>query len=197
MIATRPMPVRRSWKRTFAWLLVALFLLAATVVTIVTASYIYALLFGFFAVATGIMVVSGSFTSNCPVCEAELRGLIGLRRCPQCLTYGKLDGGSYYELEPDYIEKSPMLAVPLKGGRIMPSLCCVCGAPSSRSEKMRIIRVGFAFDLDVPYCGQHSASANLDGEPAGKKTENPVLKVKSHAFYRACIAANYPHLARR
>jgi hypothetical protein len=197
MIATRPMPVRRSWKRTLLWAAAALFFLWATAYMALLASYFYALLLGLFAVLAVAALFYDPYVSNCPVCEAELRGLMGLKRCPRCFAYGKIVQGSYYELEPGYTHNIAALAVPLYGGRIMPPLCCACGAAASRLERLRIIRVGFAFDLDVPHCAQHTAGADLDAESAGKKTETPVLKVKSYAFYRACIAANYPQLTRR
>ena len=72
--------------------------------------------------------------------------------------------------------------------------CCACGAPAARTENLRIIRIEFAFDLEVPHCGLHTGGADLDSEPvAGKsKAQAPVLKVKSYAFYQACLQANYP-----
>jgi hypothetical protein len=139
-------------------------------------------------------VASGSYVTNCPVCGKQLRGLIGLKRCPQCFSYGKVFEGEYYELEPDFVNKTPLLAVPLGDRREMPPLCCACGAPAARTERLRIIRVEFAFDLDAPHCPLHTGGADLDSESiAGQgKAQSPVLKVKSYAFYRACVKANYP-----
>jgi hypothetical protein len=128
------------------------------------------------------------------VCGTQLRGLLGLTRCPQCLRYGQVTEGAYYELQPDYVNKAPLLALPLRERREMPPLCCACGAPAARTENLRIIRIEFAFDLEVPHCGLHTGGADLDSEPvAGKsKAQAPVLKVKSYAFYQACLRANYP-----
>src|SRR5579863_3167570 len=193
------MPIRRSWLRTLAWTLVTLVLLGMAVFTGYSREYLIAgilLLFGLLAI---VVAGSGSYISQCPVCEAELRGLIGLTRCPQCLSYGKISDGQYYELPQDFVNKIPVLALPLASGREMPPLCCACGAPAARSEKLRIIRVEFAFDLNVPHCGLHSGGADLDSEAvAGKgKAQAPVLKVKSYAFYRASVKANYPELTRK
>jgi hypothetical protein len=194
VIASRPMPVRRSWMRTLAWTLVTLVLLAMAAFMGYSREYLVAgvlLLFGLLAI---VVAGSGSYLSECPVCGAELRGLVGLTRCPQCLSYGKISNGEYYELPPDFVNKIPVLALPLSAGREMPPLCCACGAPAVRNEKLRIIRVEFAFDLNVPHCGLHSGGADLDSEAvAGEgKGQAPVLKVKSYAFYRACVKANYP-----
>jgi hypothetical protein len=188
------MPVKRSWLRTLAWILVTLALLAMAAFLGYSGSYFIAgvlLLFAFLAI---VVASSGSYISECPVCGAELRGLIGLTRCPQCLSYGKISDGAYYELPHDFTNKTPVLALPLAAGREMPALCCACGAPAGRTEKLRIIRVEFAFDINVPHCDQHSGGADLDSESvAGKrKAQAPVLKVKSYAFYRACVKANYP-----
>jgi hypothetical protein len=194
VIASRPMPIKRSWVRTLAWTLVALVALGMAVFTGYSGEYLIAgvlLLFGVLAI---VVAGSGSYLSECPVCGTELRGLIGLTRCPYCFSYGKISDGEYYELLPDFVNKIPVLALPLAAGREMPALCCACGAPAVRSERLRIIRVEFAFDLNVPHCDLHSGGADLDSEAiAGKgKGQAPVLKVKSYAFYRACVKANYP-----
>jgi hypothetical protein len=151
-------------------------------------------LFGFLAM-TGLG--SGSCITACPVCGTELGGLFGRTRCPRCLSYGKVSQGQYYELAPDFVAKAPLLAFPLGERREMPPLCCACGAPAARTERLRIIRLEFAFDLDAPHCGLHTGGADLDSETiSGKgKAQAPVLKVKSYAFYRACVKANYPGLA--
>jgi len=199
MIASRPMPIKRSWLRTLAWTLVTLTLLAMAAFMGFLGAYLIAgvvLLFGVLAI---VVAGSGSYISECPVCGTELRGLIGLTRCPQCLSYGKISDGEYYELPPDFANKIPVLALPLAAGREMPPLCCACGAAAGRTEKLRIIRVEFAFDLNVPHCDLHSGGADLDSEAiAGKgQAQAPVLKVKSYAFYRACVKANYPELTKK
>jgi len=193
MLAGQPMPIRRSWLRTLGWTLAMLALLVCAVFMGYSGEYVVAGLFGLFGLAAMFGIGSGSCTTECPVCGAALRGLIGLKRCPQCFAYGKISEGAYYELLPDFVNEVPVLALPLGDRKQMPPLCCVCGVPASRSEKLRIIRVEFAFDLDVPYCALHSAGADLDSEPIpGKgKAQRPVLKVKSNAFYRAYVQANY------
>jgi hypothetical protein len=56
---------------------------------------------------------------------------------------------------------------------------------------LRIIRTGFAFDLDVPNCGQHSGTADLEAMSTGKKGEEvPMLKVASYRFYREFLREN-------
>jgi hypothetical protein len=196
VIASRPVPIHRSWLRTLAWTLAALVLFAFVVFLGYSREYLIAGFMAIFAVAATACAGSGSYLSECPVCGTELRGLLGLTRCQQCLRYGQVTEGAYYELQPDYVSKTPMLALPLRERRELPRLCCACGAPAVRSENLRIIRLEFAFDLDVPHCGLHTRGADLDSEPvAGKgrnKAQAPVLKVKSYAFYQACLKANYP-----
>jgi hypothetical protein len=194
LIASRPMPIRRSWLRTLLWTLAMLTLLGLATFMGYSGEYLVAGVFALFGLGAMFGVGSGSYTTECPVCGAALRGLIGLKRCPQCLAYGKISDGAYYELPPDFVNGLPVLALPLGDRKEMPRLCCACGAAATRSERLRIIRVEFAFDLDVPHCGLHTGGADLDSEPAAGKrnAQSPVLKVKSYAFYRACVQANYP-----
>lgn len=197
MIATRPMAIRRSWLRTLVWTLVTLALFGLAAVTGHEGEYLIAGLLTLFGGAGLVGMGSGSYITECPVCGAELRGLIGLKRCPECLVYGQVAEGQYYELQPDFANKIPVFVLPMGAGTEMPPLCCACGAPARRTEKLRIIRLDFAFDLNVPHCELHSGGADLDSEGiSGKgKVQTPVLKVKSYAFYRACVRANYPELA--
>ncbi len=197
MIAGRSMPIQRSWLRTAGWMLIMLVLLGLATFTGLLGNYFLAGVFAFFGLLSLAGVGSGSYITACPVCGTQLRGLLGLKRCPQCLSYGQVSEGQYYELTPDFVAKVPLLALPLGEHRKMPPLCCACGAPADRTERLRIIRLEFAFDLNVPHCGLHTGGADLDAATvAGKsKAQTPVLKVRSYAFYLACIKANYPSLA--
>jgi len=197
VIASRPMPIHRSWLRTVGWILTMLVLLGLAAFMGLSGKYFMAgmlALFGFLAM-TGLG--SGSCITACPVCGTELGGLFGRTRCPRCLSYGKVSQGQYYELAPDFVANAPLLALPLGERRDMPPLCCACGAAAARSERLRIIRVEFAIDLDAPHCNLHAHGADLDSEiiPGKGKAHRPVLKVKSYAFYLACLKMNYPSLA--
>ncbi len=194
MIATRSMPIQRSWLRTLGWTLATLLLLGGAGFMGYSEEYLVAAVLALFGLVTMVCIGSGSCITECPVCGTKLRGLIGLKRCPQCLSYGQVREGQYGELEPDFVNKVPLLALPLGERREMPRLCCACGAPAARTERLRIIRLEFAFELDAPHCELHTGGADLDSETvAGKgKRQAPVLKVKSYAFYRACVKANYP-----
>jgi hypothetical protein len=187
------MPIERSWLKTLVWALVMLMLICLAGFMGYSGEYLVSWLLGLFGLLSILGISHGSYSTHCPVCDKELRSLIGLKRCPKCLSYGKVSDGNYYELPPDCVTEVPLLALPLGDRRQMPPLCCACGAPAARSERLRIIRVEFAFDLDAPHCALHTGGADLDSETiAGKsRTQTPVLKVKSYAFYRACIKANY------
>jgi hypothetical protein len=187
------MPVQRSWLRTLAWTLVLLVLVCLAAFMGYSGEYLLAGVLAFFGLLSLMGIGSGSYTTQCPVCGKQLHGLIGLKRCPQCLCYGRMSEGEYHELQLDFVNKVPSLALPLGDRREMPPLCCACGAPAARTERLRIIRLEFAFDLDAPHCALHTGGADLDSEPiAGRgKSLAPVLKVKSYAFYRACVKVNY------
>jgi hypothetical protein len=198
VIAGRSMPIQRSWLRTAGWMLIMLVLLGLATFTGLLGNYLLAGVFALFGLLSLTGVGSGSYITACPVCGEQLRGLLGLTRCPQCLSYGQVSEGQYHDLAPDFVAKVPLLALPLGDHRKMPPLCCACGAPADRTARLRIIRLEFAFDLDVPLCALHTGGADLDAEPvAGKgKAQAPVLKVRSYAFYLACIKTNYPSLAK-
>jgi hypothetical protein len=187
VIAGRSMPVKRSWSRTAGWMLIMVGLLGLATFTGLLGNYLMAGLFALFGLSSIAGVGSGSYITACPVCSKELRGLLGLQRCPKCLSYGQVSEGQWYELTPDFVAKVPLLALPLGEHRKMPPLCCACGAPADRTERLRIIRLEFAFDLDVPHCALHTGGADLDAATvAGKgKAQAPVLKVRSYAFYLA------------
>jgi hypothetical protein len=191
------MPIQRSWLRTAGWMLIMLLLLGLATFTGLLGNYLLAGVFTLFGLLSLTGIGSGSYITACPVCNKQLRGLLGLKRCPQCLSYGQVLEGQYYELAPDFVAKAPLLALPLGEQLKMPPLCCACGAPADRTERLRIIRLEFAFDLDVPHCALHTGGADLDAiTVAGKsKTQAPVLKVRSYAFYLAYIKTNYPSLA--
>lgn len=197
MIASQPMPIQRSWLRTLVWTLAMLSLLGLAVFMGFAGKYLTAGVLVFFGLSSMLGVVSGAYVTQCPVCHEQLRGPIGLTRCPRCLSYGKVSEGQYHELAPDFVTKVPLLALPLGERREMPPLCCACGAVAARNERLRIIRLEFAFDLDAPHCTLHTGGADLGSETiAGKgKAQAPVLKVRSYAFYRAYIKANYPVVA--
>ncbi|HEY5030072.1 MAG TPA: hypothetical protein VIK39_16825 [Candidatus Angelobacter sp.] len=188
------MPIQRSWMMTLVWTLIMLLLLGLAAFMGFSGEYLIAGVLAFCGLLSMVGVGSGSYVTDCPVCGKQLRGLMGLKRCPQCFSYGKVFEGEFYELEPNFVNKAPLLALPLGDRREMPPLCCACGAPAARTERLRIIRVEFAFDLDAPHCVLHTGGADLDSESiAGRgKAQAPVLKVKSYAFYRAYVEANYP-----
>lgn len=196
-MASQPMPIQRSWLRTLVWTLIMLSLLGLAVFVGFEGMYLSAGVLALFGLSSMVGVGSGSYVTECPVCHKQLRGLIGLTRCPRCLSYGDVSESQYHELAPDFVTKVPLLALPLGERREMPPLCCACGAVAARKERLRIIRLEFAFDLDAPHCALHTGGADLDSETiAGKgKAQAPVLKVRSYAFYRACVKANYPAVA--
>jgi hypothetical protein len=193
---SRPMPIQRSWLSTAGWALAVLVLLGLAAFMGLSGNYLTAALLALFGLLSMTGIGSGSYITACPVCGKELHGLLGLKRCPQCLSYGQVSEGQYYELAPDLVAKVPQLSLPLGEHRKMPPLCCACGASADRTERLRIIRLEFAFDLDVPHCALHTGGADLDSETiAGKgKAQSPVLKVKSYAFYLAYVKTNYPSL---
>jgi hypothetical protein len=206
IMATRPMPIKRSWGATIGWALFALLALCGAVYMALQGPrldyYLAILLLGIVGFAALLVASSGAYTTNCPLCDHKLKGLSGFTRCPQCYCYGKRVRGAYYELNLGFVSSYPALATPLgeTGERSrMPPLCCVCCARATHAERMRAIRKGFALDLEVPYCEQHTQGADLDGERVLNESgdrERPVLKVRSYAFYRACIQANFPDRAK-
>jgi hypothetical protein len=124
------------------WTLLALVLVCLAGFMGYSGEYLAAALLALFGLGAMACTGSGSYITHCPICDTELRGLIGLKRCPKCLCYGKVSDGAYYELQPDCVTEVPLLALPLGDRREMPLLCCACGAPAARSERLRVAHGG-------------------------------------------------------
>jgi hypothetical protein len=190
-------PVTRSWTRTLAALLFALVVLGlACLVVYLNRAFggvIGALicLIGFLA---GLLTaMTHSYTGACPACGSPQKRLGGIHRCNHCLAYGEVVKGEYCELEPDRVVKSPVFAARVTEPCFMPRLCCACGAPSTRFQRLRIIRKEFAFNLDVPHCDLHTGGADLATEQIknGKVwNEIPVIKVASYRVYCEFLKQN-------
>ena len=182
MIASRPMPIHRSWLRTVGWILTMLVLLGLAAFMGLSGNYFMAgilALFGFLAM-TG--VGSGSCITACPVCGTELGGLFGLKRCPRCLSYGQVSQGQYYELAPDFVTKVPLLALPLGERRDMPPLCCACGAAGCAQRKITHHPSGICLRPRCSALQLHAGGADLDseiisgkGKPQSARAESEVV----------------------
>jgi len=151
------------------------------------------LIFLIASLAAFLTAVTHSFTGDCPVCGTRQRHLGGIHRCNHCLDYGEVVKGEYHELEADRVHTTPVFAARVNEQCFMPKLCSACGSPSTRIQRLRIIRKEFAFDLDVPHCDLHTGGANLWTEQV--KTENiwneiPVVKVASYRFYCEYLRQN-------
>jgi hypothetical protein len=193
----RSTPVRRLWMRTLAALLVAVVMLGL-------AAYLFhqsrtvpevagALIFLICSLAALLTAITHSFTGNCPVCGARQKHLGGIHRCDHCLTYGEVEKGEYYELELDRVHNSPVFAARVNEQCFMPKLCSACGAPSTRVQRLRIIRRQFALNVDVPHCDLHTGGADLATEHVKREKvwdEVPVVKVASYRFYCEYLRQN-------
>jgi hypothetical protein len=195
MTFLRSAPVTRSWRNTLISLLAGVSLLGVGIFCVslgVSAGRVLlSIVFLICAIAMFLMAVSNSYTGDCPCCGTKQKRLGGLHRCDHCLVYGEVSKGEYRELEADCIWKVPIFKARVSKQSRMPGLCSGCGAPAAKVVRLRIIRTGFAFDLDVPNCGQHSGTADLEAVSTGKKGEEvPVLKVASYRFYREFLREN-------
>lgn len=198
------MRMQRSLSRMLAWIAVGLVLFGLALFLVVSERFIGAVILalaGALAMAVGLL---NSRLADCPVCGTRLtvNGLAGVTGCPRCLSWGRIRDGEFHELEPDYQSTFPVLALPIQADHVIPPLCCSCGAPASRTEHLRIIRLDFALDVQAPHCPQHGGGADLDAAPLVGKTGKagkalgPVLKVKSYRFYQALAKINYPDIVK-
>jgi hypothetical protein len=195
MTYLRSAPVTRSWKNTLISLLAGVSLLGVGILCVsmgvTPGRVLLSIVFLICAIAMFLMAVSNSYTGDCPCCGARQKRLGGLHRCDHCLAYGEVSNGEYRELEADCIWKTPVFKARVSKGSRMPGLCSGCGVAAAQVVRLRIIRTGFAFDLDVPNCGQHSGTADLEAVSTGKKGEEvPMLKVASYRFYREFLREN-------
>jgi len=71
------------------WVLIVLVLLGLAVFMGLSGEYLIAGVLAFLGLPSMMGVASGSYVTDCPVCGKQLRGLIGLKRCPQCFPMEK------------------------------------------------------------------------------------------------------------
>jgi hypothetical protein len=193
----RSTPVTRSWTSTLIALFFALVMLglACYLASVrrtlegVLGALIYLICF----LACWLTTMAHSYRGVCPTCGSPQKRLGGFHRCDHCLAYGEVVKGEYCELEPDRVVKSPVFAARVPEQCFMPMLCCACGTPSTRFQRLRIIRKEFAFNLDAPHCDLHTGGANLATEQVkrGKDwNEMPVVKVASYRVYCEYLKQN-------
>lgn len=200
MEAVRSTPITRSWPRTLT--LFSLGILGMVFGALSLAGGIHdidprflflGVMFLLLGFAGAYMGVKMSYVGDCPACGTPQKGLGDLHRCDNCLIYGDVVDGRYCELEPDRILKKPLLSARVSQQSQMPKLCSACGLSASGTQRLKIIRIEFAFDLDVPHCELHPAGG-ADLTTAGPKkkgrAEIPVLKVASYRFYREFLKLN-------
>jgi hypothetical protein len=191
----RSTPVTRSWSNTLKNLLLAFGFLGFSAFIFYknwsVGSILHAIVFIIVGIA-GLWTAAVSYTGDCPVCGTRQKLVSGLHRCDQCLGYGEVVNREYREIALSRNANNPVFAIRLPEQWKMPNLCCACGLPSSRFEKLRIIRKKFALDMDAPHCGLHTGGAHLATEPSKEKgvKEVPILKVSSYRFYREFLKAN-------
>jgi hypothetical protein len=153
-----PMPIQRSWSRTMAWTCVVLVLLCMAGFMVYSGEYLVAGALALLGLASMVGIGSGSYMMHCPVCDQELRGLIGLKRCPKCLSYEKVSVGEYYELQPDCVTEVPLLALPLGDRRDAADLLCLC--PFTRGRRQ---------PLPWAYCSFGKLNLFLRSVPCGSR----------------------------
>lgn len=193
----RSTPVARSWTRTLTALLFALVMLGLACflayMNRTLEGVIGTLIFLIGALAGLLTAMTHSYTGVCPACGSPQKRLGGIHRCDDCLAYGEVVKGEYCELEPDRVVNAPVFAARVPEQCQMPKLCCACGAPSTRFQRLRIIRKHFAFNLDVPHCDLHTGGAYLATEQVKKGkvwNEIPVVKVASYRVYCEFLKQN-------
>ncbi len=193
----RSTPVRRLWMRTFVALLAAVLMLALAAFLLyhdrTVPGVLGALIFLICFLAAFFTAITHSFTGDCPACGARQKHLGGIHRCDRCLAYGEVVNGEYRELAVDCVHRSPVFAARVNEQCFMPELCSACGSPSTRFQKLRIIRKHFAFDLAVPHCDLHTGGAYLATEHVKREnvwSEIPVVRVASYRFYCEYLKQN-------
>jgi hypothetical protein len=140
-----------------------------------------------------LTAMTHSYKGVCPACGSPQKQLGGIRRCNDCLAYNEVVKGECCELEPDRVLISPKFAARVPEQCFMPKRCCACGSPSTRFQKLRIIRKKFAFDLEAPHCDLHTGGADLAAEYVKKGKvwhEIPVVKVASYRVYCEFLEQN-------
>jgi len=106
VIASRPMPIQRSWLRTMVWTLVMLVMLGLAGFMGYSGAYLVSGVLALFGLLSVVGIGSGSYITDCPVCGNQLRGFDRAQALPKMSSYGKLSEGEYYELAAGFCEQS-------------------------------------------------------------------------------------------
>ena len=201
--------VTRSWGTTIACLVGALVALAVSILLFVTIvegpiTIGIALIPAFVALILLYVAFSGSGTSSCPVCGAVLSGLNTKTNdgvlCDGCHNFVEGKEGSLWQTDLGRIADEPLFGSPLPAEFKFPPGCCVCGAPDTEREKIKLrmqnassaitastvgVTTSTEVSVDVPHCAAHKGGARLSASP-----KNTHIKFRSYPYLRAFCQLN-------
>jgi hypothetical protein len=160
---------------------------------------IFAAIAAFFAIASGCAAVTGQYTADCPHCGSPM--LAGeVTQCSKCGEFALAERGALVKLPRDYVAESATFIVNMDrvlelGGVVRwPDDCCICGGPSTRTERLTqsfdspgIIGNRLTLRFDVPHCQTHRRGVACGG------TSGVVLvglTFRSYRYYREFIHMN-------
>ena len=111
----------------------------------------------------GLAASGGSSVADCPSCGKPMTLFAPppIYHCPSCGEYSDIQYGKpsrCVTVKPDYVAPTPSFAVEECHllNTSFPNVCCVCGGPVTRSERITLTFTQLTLRFDIPHCGLHS-----------------------------------------
>lgn len=154
-------------------------------------------------IAAGLLYsfLKGSYKADCPICGETIDDLHKKknqpRLCKRCRHFVEGDDGELWAVEETHVAKKPIFYAPLPEKFVFPDVCCVCGAPPTRYDKLesellhgasavtiaagRVVKKTVTLE-GIPHCDEHKKGAAIE--------MNHHIHFRSYGYLKAFCAAN-------
>jgi hypothetical protein len=181
--------ISRSWGATIGYLIGAIVAMSISILLFMSIvegplTLGIALLPAILAVILLYMSFGGAGQTTCPICDAQLSGLSTKSNdgvlCASCHRYSEGKDGLLWPTDENRIADDAIFSSPLPAQFAFPSVCCICGKPGERPEKISLrtqnassvitastvgITTSTIVSVEVPHCAEHKEGARLSGTP--------------------------------
>ncbi|MDQ2855813.1 MAG: hypothetical protein M3R68_05755, partial [Acidobacteriota bacterium] len=120
--------------------------------------------------------------------------------CASCHHYSEGKDGLLWQTDESRIADDPIFSSPLPEKFNFPKVCCVCGKPEVRREKISFrtqnassaltaptvgLTSNTTISVEVPHCAEHKEGARLSGSPT-----TTIIRFRSYPYLSAFCEMN-------